>query len=172
MRSIQESLFQELASSVQLERLKNNFERAQADQSTIQLQPKAEKDQLHVDNEALLTDKKQLDQQLVILQSKQSEQEMIHNERQLFRRNVMYMQAKKQTLDKEQKDLLVLLADHDCKIKGCKSLLIERNIQLPKSEEGKEENSDENGDEDYRDFIHDSLCVCHPSQTFTTNSYI
>ena len=53
------------------------------------------------------------------------------------------LQVKNQTLEKEQEDLLVLLADHDSKIRKYKSLLTEKNIQLPESEEDSDENEDE-----------------------------
>ena len=150
MQRVQESLRQELASkNAQLERLKHDLELAQANQSTVQLQSlKAERDQLRADNEALLTEKAQLDQQLLMMLSKQSDQETAHNGRQLFDLQAKFdaLQVKNQTLEKEQEDLLVLLADHDTKIKRYKSLLIEKNIQPPDSEE--EEDSDENEDGD------------------------
>ena len=51
-------------------------------------------------------------------------------------------------LEKEQKDLLVLLAYRDCKMKRYKSPFVEKSIQLCRSQEEEEEDSDENEDKD------------------------
>lgn len=151
LQRVQESLRQELASkNVQLEKLKHDLELAhQSTQNTDQLQSlKLERDQLKADNEALLTEKAQLDQQLVTMQSKQPALETLYNERQVQELQLRFdqLQVKNETLEKEQEDLLVLLADYDSKMKKYKSLLAQHDIQLPESDE--EDFSDEIEDED------------------------
>ena len=83
-----------------------------------------------------------------MIQSKQSDQEMAHNGRQLVHPQAKFgaLQVKKnQMLEKEQENLFVLLADCDSQIKVYKCLLIEKDIQLHESEE-EEEDSDESED--------------------------
>ena len=72
-----------------------------------------------------------------MMQLKQSNQETICNDRQLvdLQEKFEVLQVKNQTLDKGQKDLLVLLAVHDHKIKGTSLFSLKRIFHYLKSEE-------------------------------------
>ena len=54
------------------------------------------------------------------------------------------LQSKSEVIEKEQEDLLVLLADNDNKVKKYKNLLLQHNLEVPTTDE---EDEDETGDE-------------------------
>ena len=58
------------------------------------------------------------------------------------------LSLKAETMEKEQEDLLVLLADNDARVSRYKALLRDSNIEPPESEE-EEEGEEEEGEEDY-----------------------
>ena len=53
------------------------------------------------------------------------------------------LKEKNETIEKEQEDLLVLLADNDVRIKKFKSILTTNNIPIPESEEESDEDDDD-----------------------------
>jgi hypothetical protein len=110
---------------------------------------------LKAENEALLTEKYELDTALEAMQLKAKQQVTSENhsegrvaelERDLNKVTKLYqeLQSKSEVIEKEQEDLLVLLADNDNKVKKYKNLLLQHNLEVPTSDE---EDEDETGDE-------------------------
>ena len=60
------------------------------------------------------------------------------------------LSLKAETMEKEQEDLLVLLADNDARVKRYKALLRDNNLEPPESEEEdeEEEEEEEEGEDD------------------------
>ena len=160
---IQESLRQELATkNALLEKMKQDSEALQnkfdtAIQSNDIAQLKEERDQLRSENEALLIERNSLDDQLQkIQQSQNSSVESIEDkslvdklQKQLvdLQRNYEETKKKNEMAEKEQEDLLVLLADNDARMKKYRTLLTDNNVELPESE-GEDDDDDDDSDED------------------------
>ena len=114
---------------------------------------------LRAENEALLTEKTALDEQVRSLQQESHrpstlDQDKIiaglRHELDVLHQSYTKMEESKKTVEKEQEDLLVLLANHDVKAKEYRALLTAHNIPLPKEleeeESGSGEDSEEEGD--------------------------
>lgn len=114
---------------------------------------------LRAENEALLTEKTALDEQVRSLQQESHrpstlDQDKIiadlRHELGVLHQSYTKMEESKKTVEKEQEDLLVLLANHDVKAKEYRALLTAHNIPLPKEleeeESGSGEDSEEEGD--------------------------
>jgi hypothetical protein len=157
---VQESLRQELATkNTQLEQLKQNLETLQEKFDIIQTtkiaQLTEERDQLKSEYEALLTEKDSLDDQLQIIQQKY-QSEMLEGNKDSFI-DVNEIQIKYNSLqkaydelkenhevtEKEQEDLLVLLADNESRVKKYKELLNCNNIPVPDSDSGGDTDDDD-----------------------------
>ena len=160
LERVQESLKQEVATKeVHLQRLQGELEavnRSRNEQNaslTAQLkQVKEERDQLQADYEALLVEKDTLDQQLQKMQQSQStpvsqlgSPQVEELQLKLKQLQIAHeeLQQNNITLEKEQEDLLVLLADNDSKIKKYKTMLEENKISLPESDDDDEEDDDD-----------------------------
>lgn len=132
---------------------------------------KDELDQARAENEALLTDRKFMEeemsslevklksttlsysqvQQEAVSQDTQQEVESLRQEVERLKLDLRKLQAsftevseKKEMIESEQEDLLVLLAEHDTKTNKYKGILVDKGIELPESEE---EESEEEVDE-------------------------
>lgn len=157
LQQLQDSLKMELAQkNTQMERLSAEVQMYK-DQVT----------QLKADNEALLTENTTLDSQLQEFQGvirsnetkiaaandmsedvSQQDSEELKELRQklvILQKENDELKSKNTVINKEQEDLLVLLADNDSKIKKYKSLLLANNVQF---EESDEESGDENETDD------------------------
>ena len=164
LERVQESLRQEVATKeVHLQRLQGELDavnRSRNEQSNLatQLQQvKEERDQLRADCEALLVEKDSLDKQLQETQRSQKmsvtqavDPQVTELQLKLRQLQTAYqeLQEKYDTAEKEQEDLLVLLADNDTKIKKYKAILAENKIPLPESDEDDDEEEEEEEDED------------------------
>ena len=158
LQRLQESMRQELAQrDAQVEKLKQDLHQIHSETTQVQ-QMKDEIEELKAENEALLTEKNSLDLQLQTLQiqnnasvSPQSDStqfdDLNRQLKQLQNANQQLI-SKNTTLEKEQEDLLVLLADVDSKIKKYKSLLLEQNIKVDESEEDEDEGDEDEDEED------------------------
>lgn len=117
---------------------------------------KNELSQLRADNEALLTDRKSMEEEIEELQERlkvapptqvqQAPPQGVEELEQKVRNLEVCLEEvteKKQVIEFEQEDLLVLLAENDTKIKKYRGLLMEKGIPLPNEEE--EEESEEEG---------------------------
>lgn len=156
LQRVQESLRQELGQKNALvEQLRQNAsqlqDRLQSLENNDLLKLKEKINQLKIENEALLTEKSYLDAQLESRLREEERgggdsmtQEMLELKQQLQSCQEMCqeLKVKNETLEKEQEDLLVLLADNDSRIKKCRELLKSNNIDFPESEEEEEEESD------------------------------
>lgn len=168
LQRVQDSQRGELASkNVRIEQLQHELEElrgSQAQQSGSNTEEiarlKEENDELRAENEALLTEKEAIDNQLRELQDKQTSPNTTAthiNPTQLteLQQQVKQLQMKcgdleekNQFSEKEQEDLLILLANNDVKIKKYRSLLIDNHIEVPEDEESDEEDDEsEDGDE-------------------------
>ena len=58
------------------------------------------------------------------------------------------LSLKAETMEKEQEDLLVLLADNDARVKRYKALLRDNNLEPPESEEEEDEEEEEEEEEE------------------------
>ena len=170
MQRVQDSQRQELASkNVTLEQLRQELAEAKGKQaqqvsasSDKVHQAKEQVAQLQAENEALMTERDELDSQLKVLQDSQREQaaqqvsassstssvdatQIAELQRQVSKLNITLrdVQEKNELMEKEQDDLLVLLANHDTKTKKYRSLLVEHNIELPEESEESEEDDEE-----------------------------
>ena len=172
---MQDSQRQELASkNVALERLRQEVAEAKGKQaqqisasSGEVRQLKEQLAQLQAENEALMTMRDELDGQLKALQDLQREQasqqatatassstssvdaaQIAELQKQVSKLNITLRDAqeKNELMEKEQDDLLVLLANHDTKTKKYRSLLVEHNIELPEDSEESEEEEEEDGE--------------------------
>lgn len=178
MQRVQDSQRQELASkNVALEQLRQEVAEAKGKQaqqisasSGEVRQLKEQLAQLQAENEALMTMRDELDGQLKALQDSQREQasqqatatassstssvdaaQIAELQKQVSKLNITLRDAqeKNELMEKEQDDLLVLLANHDTKTKKYRSLLVEHNIELPEdSEESEEEEEDGESEEE------------------------
>ncbi len=169
LQRIQDSQRQELASqSVQIQRLQGELETARGTKDqhlarTADELAKLREDvaQLRAENEALKTDRDALDEQLKSLQDQQPPEgnqevgvteslEVTQLQQQLKQLNRAYikLQETNQTIEKEQEDLLVFLADHDAKNKKYHKLLVDNNIDIPDEEEEEEESDLESEEEE------------------------
>ena len=112
---------------------------------------------IRAENEALLTSRASLDEQLQTLQEQlkspqqgQAEGEgdsALQRKVQQLEKALKEVQEQNETLEKETEDLCVLLADHDQKEKKYKALLVKHGIELPESEsEGDSEEEEEDVD--------------------------
>ena len=159
LQRVQESLKMELAQkNTQVEKLKQDLQVAR--ESIEQLKEnhlselrdtKEAMKQLEAENEALLTEKNSLDYQLQQAQSQPPvtsttdsvKIQELQTQLQLQQKAYGELKEKSETIEKEQEDLLVLLADNDVRIKKFKSILTENNIPIPESEEESDEDDDE-----------------------------
>ena len=142
----------------ELEGLRNSQMQSSATNADELVRLKEESAQLRAENEALLTERDAMDSQLRELQDKQTATNAIEptvSSVQLteLQQQVKQLQMKcgdlqeKNTMaEKEQEDLLVLLADHDSKVNRYRSLLVENGIELPEDEESEDDGS-EGGEE-------------------------
>ena len=112
---------------------------------------------LKAENEALLTEKEMLDKQLDALQKKppSDEDDMLDGavaELEQQFKNLQLEHGKlreaKEVQEKEQDDLLVLLANHDSKVKQYKALLLKNNIEFEASGESEEGSEEEEEDDE------------------------
>ena len=166
LQRVQDSQRQELASkNVTLEQLRQELAEVkgrltqQLTASSAELQHlKEQLAELRAENEALMTERDELDSQLKVLQDKEQASvssnpssadasQVAELQRQVSRLSVTLkeVQEKNEIVEKEQEDLLVLLANNDTKTKKYRSLLVEHNIELP---EENEESDDYEDDED------------------------
>ena len=53
------------------------------------------------------------------------------------------LENKLEVVEKEQEDLLVLLADNDAKVNKYKELLLEHNLNIPSSDEDDDDDDDD-----------------------------
>ena len=170
LQRLQDSQRQEIANkNVQIEQLQRDLEvaRSAQQQSGITtdkvLQLQEEMEQLKAENEALLTERDVLDEQLKTLQDQRkpavaesgaestaTSSQVTDLQQKLKQVEIAYqeLQKKNEMAEKEQEDLLVLLANHDQKEKKYKSLLLEHNIDLPDEEESDFEEESEEEDVD------------------------
>lgn len=166
LQRIQDSQRQELASqNVQIQQLQGELDAAKSTKeqhSAITADQMArlreEIAQLRAENEALLTDRDALDQQLKSLQDQQQQGNEVADasksaqvaqlQQQLKQLQLAFgkLQETNKTIEKEQEDLLVLLADHDARNTKYRSLLVGNNIDIPGEEE--EEDESEEGSEE------------------------
>ena len=170
LQRLQESQRQEIAGKdVQIEQLQRDLEVArgtpqQSDMTADKVTKLQEEiEQLRAENEALLTEKDVLDEQLKSLQDQQkpiatdsgaessaTSAQVTQLQQQLKQLEIAYRELQKshEATEKEQDDLLVLLANHDQKEKKYRSLLLEHNVEIPEDEEGSdfEEESEEEVD--------------------------
>ncbi len=165
LQRIQDSQRQELAGqNVQIQRLQGELEAAKSakDQHSTDAADqlaglREEIAQLRAENDALMTERDALDEQLKTLQDHQqpppgdqdasgSESPQVAQlQQQLKQLQLAYgkLQETNATIEKEQEDLLVLLADNDTRNKKYRTLLVENNIDIPEEEEeGDEGDSD------------------------------
>ena len=160
LQRLQESLKLELAQkNAQLEKVKQDF-----DTVTSYVQVHVNQiAQLKADNEALLTENTSLDNQLQSLQlntpvasadtasitsvdpSQVTELQQKLNKLQIENDE---LNDKVTTINKEQEDLLVLLADNDSKIQKYKSLLMANNVQFEQSDDSELDDDESEEDED------------------------
>ncbi len=172
VQRVQDSQRQELASkNVALEQLRQEVAESKGKQaqqisasSDEVRQLKEQLAQLQAENEALMTERDELDSQLKALQDSQREQasqqaaisstssadatQVAELQRKVSKLNITLrdFQEKSELMEKEQDDLLVLLANHDTKTKKYRSLLVEHNIELPEESEESEEEEEEESD--------------------------
>ena len=171
MQRVQDSQRQELASkNVEIQKMQQQVEvlsKTQAQQSEASAlsnaeikQLKDELSQVRADNEALLTDRNSMEQEINALQEKlqaappptQVELPPPSSSSQLvadLERKVRQLEAslaevteKKQAIESEQEDLLVLLAENDTKIKKYRGILIDKGIEVPEEEEDDDDDDD------------------------------
>lgn len=161
MQRLQDSQHQELASrNVEAEKLQQQLETSKSAQMEASEASAADvsslKDkllQVKADNEALLTDRKAMEDEMASIQlqsrlaSARVQDTPLDNE---LRQKVSQLEAslvevtnKKEVMEAEQEDLLVLLAENDTKIKKYCALLIEKGVEIPEEEEGEEESEEE-----------------------------
>lgn len=161
LQRVVESLRQELVQkTTHMEKLKQDLHIAHEsveqlkDKHQTELQNiKEAKEQLEAENEALLTEKNSLDYQLQQVQSQPqsvvastTDAVKIHElqqQLQLQKRAYEELQEKNETIEKEQEDLLVLLADNDVRMKKFKNVLTTHNIPIPESEEESDDDDDD-----------------------------
>ena len=162
MQRVQDSQRQELASkNVEVEKLQQEIETLKKsqvlqskDMSSNLIEISHLKDALNKaqdENEALLTDRKSMEEELKILQervevsplssSSQNMQELEKKVR-LLEASLTEITSKKEVIESEQDDLLVLLAENDTKMKKYRGLLLEKGVELPEEEEEEEEESE------------------------------
>lgn len=173
LQRVQDSQRQELASkNVAMEQLRQEL--AEAKGMHVQLstsssdevrQLKEQLAQIQAENEALMTERDELDGQLKTLQEEQvrvqtsasassstsvDTAQLAELQRQVSNLNITLQEVreKNEIMEKEQDDLLVLLANHDTKTKKYRSLLVEHNIELPESLESDDDDDDDDGEED------------------------
>lgn len=164
MQRLQDSQRQELAGkNVEVEKVQQRVkaltmardEASEASSGEI-ARLKNELSQLRADNEALLTDRKSMEEEIEELQERlkvvpptqvqQAPPQGVEELEQKVRNLEVCLEEvteKKQVIEFEQEDLLVLLAENDTKIKKYRGLLMEKGIPLPNEEE--EEESEEEG---------------------------
>ena len=177
MQRIQDSQRHELASKeVEIGRLQQELsslteERKQLDMSSAEdkfrmSKLKDELDQVKAMNEALLTDRKSMEEQLVsmeenlrktkISQDVNSQDPPTEDVEKLQQETRRLQSELKERKDKaavciaEQDDLLMTLTDLDKKVKRYKTLLVENNVAFPESE-SEEDDDDDEEEEDEED---------------------
>ena len=180
LQRIQDSQRQEVASkNVAIEQLQRDLEAAEVAQqqgsastSEEAIKAKEEVALVRAENEALMTERDSLDEQLRALQEQQrhtqetqtssaadldaNSAQVVELQRKLtqLQRAYQQMQERNQTVEKEQEDLLVLLAEHDAKHKKYRSLLREHDVEVSEEEESltdseeDEEEGEGEGEED------------------------
>ena len=168
LQRIQDSQRQEIAGkNVTIERLQRDLEAARSAQqhsasaSEEVIKAKEEMAQVRAENEALMTERDALDEQLRALQEQQqrvqesqsdpdsTSAQVVELQQKLMQLQQAYqqLQERNRTFEKEQEDLLVLLAEHDTKHKKYRSLLVEHNIDVSDEEESLGESDDEEEEE-------------------------
>lgn len=174
LQGVQDSQRQELAAkNVALEQLKQELaetKEKQAQQfsssSDEVRQLREHLAQVKAENDALLTVRDELDSQLKHLQDKQQEQlqqtsassdttsvdteQLVELKRQVTKLTITLkeVQDKNEIMEKEQEDLLVLLANNETKIKKYRSLLVEHNIELPEENDDSDDYEDDDDEEE------------------------
>lgn len=163
MQRLQDSQRQELASrNVEVEKLQQELRRLSAAQgeavraSSGEISRlKDELSQVKADNEALLTIRKEMEEDISTLKdqlvtSRSSQVQAPPQQGEELRHKVLQLEAslkevteKKRLMETEQEDLLVLLAENDTKIKQYRALLLEKGIEIPEEEGEEEEESEE-----------------------------
>lgn len=173
LQRVQDSQRQELAAkNVALEQIRQELAEIKGKQtqqlsaSSAELgQLKEQLAQLKAENEALMTERDELDDQLKVLQDNQRVQveqvspststgsvdaaQVAELQRQISKLTITLqeVQEKNEIMEKEQEDLLVLLANHDTKTKKYRSLLVEHNIELPEENEESDDYEDDEEEE-------------------------
>ena len=175
LQRVQDSQRQELAAkNVALEQIRQELveikgkQAQQLSASSSELgQLKEQVAQLKAENEALMTERDELDDQLKVLQDKQQQVQQVEQastststssvdvaqvaelQRQVSKLTITMqeVQEKNEIMEKEQEDLLVLLANHDTKTKKYRSLLVEHNIELPEENEESDDYEDDEEEE-------------------------
>ena len=174
LQRVQDSQRQELAAkNVALEQLKQELaetKEKQAQQfsssSDEVRQLREHLAQMKAENDALLTVRDELDSQLKHLQDKQQEQlqqtsassdttsvdteQLVELKRQVTKLTITLkeVQDKNEIMEKEQEDLLVLLANNETKIKKYRGLLVEHNIELPEENDDSDDYEDDDEEEE------------------------
>jgi hypothetical protein len=169
MQRLQDSQRQELANkNVEVEKLQQELrkvsmvqEEATRSSTATVSRLKDELSQVKADNEALLTNRKDMEEEIATLQgqltaasqvrpSNQPGEELQQRVSQL-ETSLEEMTEKKGLMEAEQEDLLVLLAQNDTRIKQYRALLMEKGVEIPEEEEEdeeEEESEEEEGDGD------------------------
>ena len=167
MQRLQDSQRQELVSkNVEVEKLQQELKKLSLAQEEASRAASGEarhiKDELSqakADNEALLTDRKAMEEEINTLQrqlaSSQVQTPQVQTppqEVEELRLKVLQLETslsevteKKRVVETEQEDLLIALSEGDIKIKQYRALLIEKGVPIPEEEEEEEE---EEGDEE------------------------
>lgn len=167
MQRLQDSQRQELAGrNVEVEKLQQKLkmlstaqEEASRANSGEVLRLKDELSQAKADREALLTDRKAMEEEMSVLQgqlaslpqvqapSQQGEElqqvSQLKQKVSQLETSLREVTEKKQLMENEQEDLLVLLAENDTKIKQYRALLMEKGVEIPEEEDGEEEEESE-----------------------------
>eukprot|EP00731_Ephydatia_muelleri_P024667 Em0016g938a len=166
LQRIQESQRQDIVGKdVLIGRLQQQLESARSLQEQLSSSASAnvgrlkeEVANLKAENEALLTEKMSLDEQVRVLQlgsheghGRRDEDNRavldLRQELEALRQDYSKLEESKRTVEKEQEDLLVLLANHDSKAKEYRALLTAHSIPLPKELEEDESGSGEDSEE-------------------------
>ncbi len=167
LQKFQEAQRQEVASKdVKLQQLQQEVESLRKSHSdkTVKLSGENSKNEqliqtLRAENEALLTDRVSMDEQLKALQEQlkntQKQQPVTTGNAELtqkieqLEKALEEVQERNETLEKETEEMYVLLADNNQKILKYKTLLMKNSILLSESEsEGSSEEEDDEGEVD------------------------
>lgn len=165
MQRLQDSQRQELASkNVEVEKLQQELKKlslAQEKASRISSgeveRLKDELSQAKADNEALLTDRKAMEEEIDTLQRKLAASQVQTPSQNVeeLQRKVLQLETsleevteKKRVMEAEQEDLLIVLSESDTKIKQYRALLIDKGVPIPEDEEEEEDEAEDEDSED------------------------